>query len=211
MRVLVAGAGGSTGRLLVGRLATRGHEARAMVRDADQGPALEALGAQVVVADLEGEVGPAVDGVEAIVFAAGAGPGSGAAKKRTVDLGGAAALIEAAAERGVRRYAMLSSMRADDPESGPEAMRPYLWAKHEADERLAASGLDFTIVRAGRLTDEGGSGLVDAAPKLNRAGEIPRDDVAAVLAAVLESPNTIGKTFELLAGDTPVDDALAAL
>jgi uncharacterized protein YbjT (DUF2867 family) len=90
-------------------------------------------------------------------------------------------------------------------------MAPYLQAKAAADAALVESGLDYTIVRPGRLTDEPGSGLIDAAPKLGRYGEVPRDDVAATLLAVLEAPNTIGKTFELLSGERPIREAIAAL
>jgi uncharacterized protein YbjT (DUF2867 family) len=171
------------------------------------------VGAEPVLADLEREhdIAGAVAGADAVVFAAGAGPGSGPARKRTVDLGGALKLIDAARAAGIRRYVMVSAMGAADPAAGSEAMRPYLEAKHDADEALRASGLDFTIVRPGGLTDEPGTGRVAAAERLGRRGTIPRDDVAAVLAAVLAAPNTIGVTFELLAGETPIDAAVAAL
>ena len=193
-----------------------GHEVRGLVRKEDQLPDIEADGAEPVLCDLESEtveggVGEAVEGCDAIVFAAGAGPGSGAARKETMDYGGAAKLVEAAEERGVGRYLMLSSMGAGDLEAGSEAMRPYLRAKARADERLRDSGLDYTIVRPGRLTDEEGTGRVEAAEYLGRRGEIPREDVARTLAAALENPNTSGKTFEVLAGETPIEEALARL
>jgi len=197
-------------------LAEGGHEVRGLVRKEEQLPEVEAEGAEAVLCDLESEtveggVGEAVEGCDAIVFAAGAGPGSGAARKETMDFGGAAKLVEAAEDRGVRRYLMLSSMGAGDPEAGSEAMRPYLRAKARADERLRESGLDYTIVRPGSLTDEEGTGRVEAAEHLGRRGEIPREDVARTLAAALESPNTSGKTFEVLSGETPVEEALARL
>ena len=193
-----------------------GHEVRGLVRKEDQLPEVEAEGAEAVLCDLESEtveggVGEAVEGCDAIVFAAGAGPGSGAARKETMDFGGAAKLVEAAEDRGVRRYLMLSSMGAGDPEAGSEAMRPYLRAKARADERLRESGIDYTIVRPGSLTDEEGTGRVEAAEHLGRRGEIPREDVARTLVAALESPNTSGKTFEVLSGETPVEEALARL
>ncbi len=128
-----------------------------------------------------------------------------------MDFGGAAKLVEAAEKRGAGRYLMLSSMGAGDPEAGPEAMRPYLRAKARADERLRDSGLDYTIVRPGSLTDEEGTGKIEAAEHLGRRGEIPREDVARTLALALESPNTSGKTFEVLAGDNPIEEALAKL
>ena len=216
MKVLVAGARGKTARSLVLMLVEGGHEVRGLVRKEDQLPEVEAEGAEAVLCDLESEtveggVGEAVEGCDAIVFAAGAGPGSGAARKETMDFGGAAKLVEAAEERGVRRYLMLSSMGTGDPEAGSEAMRPYLRAKARADERLRESGLDYTIVRPGSLTDEEGTGRVEAAEHLGRRGEIPREDVARTLTLGLESPNTSGKTFEVLSGETPVEEALARL
>jgi uncharacterized protein YbjT (DUF2867 family) len=102
-------------------------------------------------------------------------------------------------------------MGAADPPSGSEQMRPYLEAKHDADEALAASGLDFTIVRPGVLTDAPGTGRVEVAGSLRRRGDIPRDDVAAVLLTVLGADNTIGKAFELLGGETPIEDAVLAI
>ena len=142
---------------------------------------------------------------------AGAGPGSGPARKRTVDYGGAVKLIDACKSAGVRRYLMVSAMGVRDPAArGPE-MRPYYEAKLEADQALAASGLDYTIVRPGRLTDDPGTGLIEAAEQLDRIGGIPRDDVAATLAACLGADNTIGKSFDLLGGQRPIAEALAAL
>jgi uncharacterized protein YbjT (DUF2867 family) len=166
-----------------------------------------------VLADMErlDDLSGFVDGADAVVFAAGAGPGSGAERKRTVDLGAAVKLLDAARRTGARRYLMVSSMGAGDPAAGGDAMRPYLEAKAEADAALAASDLDWTIVRPGRLTDDPGTGLVDVAPSLGSLREITRDDVAAVLAACLDEPRTIRATFELLQGDTPIAEALAAL
>ena len=216
MRVLVAGAHGKTARRMVRTLVGNGHEVRGLVRKEEQLADVEADGAEPVLVDLEndevdGRVGEAVAGCDAVVFAAGAGPGSGEARKETMDYGGAAKLVEAAEERGVSRYLMLSSMGAGDPEAGPEAMRPYLRAKARADGRLRSSGLDYTIVRPGSLTDEAGTGRVAAAENLGKRGEIPRQDVARTLAVALESENTSGKTFEVLAGDTPIAEALASL
>jgi uncharacterized protein YbjT (DUF2867 family) len=213
MKVLVAGAHGKTARRLVRMLVDDGHEVRGLVRKEEQVPDVEADGAEPVLVDLEeeeveGAVGEAVEGCDAIIFAAGAGPGSGAARKETMDYGGAAKLVEAAEERGARRYLMLSSMGAGDPEGGSEAMRPYLIAKARADERLVESGLDYTIIRPGGLTDEEGTGRIEAAESLGRRGQISRDDVARTLADALEMRNTYGKTIEILAGDTPIQEAL---
>ena len=207
MKVLVAGAHGKTARRLVRMLAEDGHEVRGLVRKEEHMPDVEADGAEPVLVDLEeeevdGAVGQAVQGCDAIIFAAGAGPGSGAARKETMDYGGAVKLVEAAEKHGVRRYLMLSSMGADNPEGGSEAMQPYLFAKARADERLVESGLDYTIIRPGGLTNEEGVGRIEAAQSLGRRGQISRDDVARTFADALEMRNTYGKTF-VTPHDTP--------
>ena len=120
-------------------------------------------------------------------------------------------LIDAAREEGVARYVIVSSIGANDPASASGAMRPYLEAKAQADEALRASGLDWTIVRPGSLTNDAGTGKVDVSEQLGRRGRVPRDDVALVLYECLTLPNTVNKQFELFAGDVPVRDALTAL
>ena len=212
MDVLVAGGHGKIARHLLRLLAEQGHHGRGLIRNPDHAADLEAIGAVPVLCDLErDDPRPHLGAADAVVFAAGAGPGSGPERKRTVDYGGAVKLIEAAEELGVARYLMVSSMGAGDPASAPEAMRPYQQAKHDADEALVASGLDWTIVRPGGLTDAPGSGRVDLAPSLERSGRIPREDVALVLLESLGQGNTSRRTFEVLEGDVPVPEALAAL
>jgi uncharacterized protein YbjT (DUF2867 family) len=212
MDVLVAGGHGQIARHLLRKLSAEGHHARGMIRNPDHAADLEADGAVPVLCDLEhDDPEPHLGSAEAIVFAAGAGPGSGAERKRTMDYGGAVKLIEAAEKLGVRRYVMVSSMGAGDPESASEQMRPYQQAKHDADVALADSSLDWTIVRPGRLTDAPGSGRVDLAASLGRYGEVPREDVAAVLLAVLGAENTVRGTYELLGGDVPVEEAVRSL
>ena len=144
MRVLVVGSHGQVGRHLVRLLAEAGHEGRAMIRDESQAPEMENLGATPVVADLEGDPAPAAEGSDAIIFTAGGGPGSGAAKKETVDRGGAVKLIEAAKKYGVPRYVMVSAMGADDPDSGSEGMRPYLREPKEAPTPRYARAASIT-------------------------------------------------------------------
>jgi uncharacterized protein YbjT (DUF2867 family) len=214
MDVVVAGGHGKIGLRLLRLLAERGDRGRGIIRNPAHAADLEAAGATPVLADMEaleaGELAGHVEGADAIVFAAGAGPGSVAARKRTVDLGGAVKLADAAIDQGVRRYVMVSSIGAQDPDRGGP-MQPYLEAKAEADAYVVASGLDYTIVRPGSLTDDPGTGLVTVSRELGNRGPVPRDDVAAVLAACLRTPSTIGTTFELFTGDTPIPDALAAL
>lgn len=212
MDVVVVGGHGKIARRLLRLLAERGDRARGVIRDPAQAADLEAVGAEAIVCDIETEpLDDAVAGADAVVFAAGAGPGSGPERKRTVDYGGAVKLIEAAQGQGIRRYVIVSSIGAHDPAGGPEQMRPYLEAKAKADAALEESGLDYTIVRPGSLQDDPGTGLVDVSTDLGRRGPVPRDDVAAVLAEVLVAGNTVGKTFELFAGETPVADAVRAL
>ena len=211
MRVLVAGANGQVGRHIVRLLVERGHEVRAMIRDEDQGQRVRELGGEPVVADLEGEVSYTVEGCDAVIFSAGGGPGSGPEKKETVDYGGASKLINAATEHGANRYLMVSTVGAHAPESANEKMQPYLRAKARADEELKQSGLDYTIVRPGPLTDDTGTGRIDASTELGRRKEIPREDVARTMVTALERRNTVGKTFEVLAGDTPINEALGRL
>jgi uncharacterized protein YbjT (DUF2867 family) len=212
MDVVVLGGHGRIARQLLARLAARGDRARGIVRNADHADDLRAIAAEPVLGDVEDEsITPLVAGADAVVMAAGAGAGSGPERKRTVDLGGALKLIEAAQANGVARYVMVSAMGAGDPESASEAMRPYQQAKAEADAALVASGLEFTIVRPGGLTDDPGTGRVEAAGSLGRRGSITRADTAAVLLAVLDTPSTIGRTFEVLEGKTPIAEAIAAL
>jgi nucleoside-diphosphate-sugar epimerase len=208
MDVLVAGGHGQIARRLLRLLAQHGHTARGLIRNPDHVADLEADGALGVLCDLErDDVRPHVAGADAIVFAAGAGPGSGEERKQTVDLGGAVKCIEAARELGVERFLMVSSMGTRDiPADGP--MKPYLEAKRDADLALEDSGLRWTIVRPGRLTNEPGSGTVDLAPILGRYGEIPRDDVALVLYHCLFAENTEHVSFELLSGSEPVESAV---
>lgn len=208
----MAGGHGKIAQRLLALLADAGHRPRGMIRNPEHAAALEALGAAPVICDLENDdVHPHIGAADAIVFAAGAGPGSGPERKRTVDYGGAVKLIDAAEELGPQRYVIVSSINADDPARASEAMRPYQQAKHDADERLMASGLDWTVVRPGLLTDEPGTGLIDAAVSLGRNGEVPREDVALTLLEVLQERGAIGKRFELLSGATPVRDAIRAL
>ena len=212
MEILVAGGHGQVALRLLRRLSDRGHRGRGLIRDPGHARDLEAVGAEPVLCDLEtDDPRPHIGAADAIVFAAGAGPGSGPERKRTVDFGGAVKLIDAARDLGVMRYVMISAMGTADVEHADAGMRPYLQAKADADDALRRSGLDWTIVKPGHLVDAPGSGRVDAATALGRRGDIAREDVAAVIAACLEAPNTMRAEFEVLEGATPIDVAVRAL
>ncbi len=209
MRVLVIGAHGGVGRKLVPLLAEAGHQVRAMVRDGEQARTLRELGADPVVGDLEGEFEDVVPGCDAVVFTAGSGGGTGADKTVAVDGVGALRVIEAARKHGVPRFVMVSARGADDPDRS-EAIRHYLVAKGIADAWLRRSGLDHTILRPGRLTDDEGSGRVEVGDELD-GEEVARADVARVAARCLEEPATVGRTIPFVGGAVPVDEALARL
>jgi uncharacterized protein YbjT (DUF2867 family) len=212
MNVLVVGGHGKIALRLLRLLAERGDAGRGLIRNPDHAVDLEAAGAQPVVCDLEAtdDISAQVEGSDAVVFAAGAGPGSGPERKRTVDLEGATKLIAACNATGVRRYLIVSAIGAERTSHAPE-MQPYYDAKREADEAVRDSGLDYTIVRPGRLTDEPGTGLVTVGAPLAERGEVTRDDVAATVLACLDEPRTAGLTFDLLNGETPIEPALATL
>ncbi|PCR89878.1 SDR family oxidoreductase [Natrinema ejinorense] len=203
--VLVAGAHGQVGQHVTKRLAERDGTARAMIREESQAEEMRELGGEPVVADLTEAVDHAVDGCDAVVFAAG----SGGEDVYGIDRDGAINLIDAAIAADVDRFVMLSSMGADDPAAGPEPLRDYLIAKAEADEYLRHSDLVATIVRPGELTTEPGTGEIRAGTGLELgSGDIPREDVARTLVAAIDFEPVFGETFEILSGDDPIEDAL---
>jgi uncharacterized protein YbjT (DUF2867 family) len=213
MDVAIAGAHGKVGRRLARRLADRGDRVRGLIRNPDHSADVRADGAEPVVCDLEAatpeEVAAAVAGADAVVFAAGAGPGSGAERKLTMDRDGAIKLLEAATTSGVDGYVMVSSTGAESPPDGDDVFSVYLRAKAEADQALVASDRTWTIVRPVSLTDDPGTGRVRVTTDPVR-GEISRDDVAAVLAAVLATPGAARRILYVTAGDDPVGDAVSA-
>lgn len=217
LRVLVAGAHGGIGRRLVRLLVEQGHTVWGSIRNPDHAQELIELGAEPLLVDVEGDVaeqvGDVADRLDAIVYSIGAGPGSGAAKKDTVDRAGSDKLVELAEQHGISRYVIVSSVGAHDPSSRDrgDVFRAYLEAKKAADERVAASSLDWTIVRPGRLTDDPGTGRITASTEPGGTGAVTRDDVAATIAAALVRDDLNGVTFELFNGDTPIDEALDRL
>lgn len=215
MRIVIAGGHGQIALRLERLLAARGDEVAGIIRTAEQGDDLRAAGAEPVVLDLESasveEVAEQLRGADAAVFAAGAGPGSAAARKDTVDRGAAVLFADAAVRAGVRRFVVVSSMGADPDHQGDEIFDIYQRAKGEADAYVRGlDSLDWTILRPGALTDDAGTGLVRLEARTGR-GPVPRDDVAAVLAELLDSPATSGLTLELISGSAPVPVAVKAV
>ena len=215
MRVVIAGGHGKIALILERLLSERGDTAVGLIRNPDHVADLEAAGAQPVVVDLEAatvaDIAAHLQDADAVVFAAGAGPGSGAARKQTVDCDAAILLADAAEAAGVRRYVMVSAIGADveaPDDIGDPVFVAYLRAKGAADDAIRArEGLDATVVRPGHLTNDAGTGRVEVSDQTGH-GDIPREDVAAVLLAVLDTPATAGRTFEVIGGDTPIADAV---
>jgi uncharacterized protein YbjT (DUF2867 family) len=214
MRIVIAGGHGKIALRLARLLSAQGHDVVSVVRNPDHVPDVEDTGATAVVADLERETAAGLaehlTGADAVVFAAGAGPGSGVARKDTVDRGGAVLLADAAQAAGVRRYLLVSSVGAGSPPppGTDETFAAYLHAKTAAEEDLRARDLDWTILRPGGLTDDAGTGRVLLAADVPH-GQVTRDDVAQVLAELLAEPRTAGLVLEVVGGDRPVRDAVA--
>lgn len=210
MNVFVIGANGQIGKQLVERLHEEGkHQVTAMVRKQEQLDDFTSKGYQAVLGDLEGDVSSleqAMSGMDVVVFAAGSGGSTGADKTLLIDLDGAAKSIEAAQKENIKQFIMLSALKAEDRSAWPEEMKPYYVAKHHADRLLESSGLTYTIVRPGALTDDAGTGNVKIGDI--DTGEVPRADVAAFLAHVIGHDNAKNKAIDLVKGDTSIEDTL---
>jgi nucleoside-diphosphate-sugar epimerase len=211
MSVAIAGAHGKIGLRLTRLLAVEGDPVIGLIRNPDHANEVSQAGASPVVCDLEQatveEIARAIGGADAVVFAAGAGPGSGADRKLTMDRDGAIKLLHAATIAGARRYVMVSGAGVEDPPGGDEVFEVYLRAKAEADAAIAASDREWTIVRPGGLTDDAGTGSVriDAAPF---RGSVPRDDVASVLARLLAESRSIRRILYVNSGEQSIEQAL---
>ncbi|GAA2482772.1 SDR family oxidoreductase [Actinocorallia cavernae] len=215
MRIVIAGGHGQIALRLERLLAARGYEVAGIIRKPEQSDDLRSAGAEPVVLDLESasveDVTELLRGADAAVFAAGAGPGSGTDRKETVDRGAAVLFADAAVRAGVRRFVVVSSMGANAAHQGDEVFDVYLRAKGEADAYVTRQkDLDWTILRPGSLTNDAGTGLVRLEAHTGR-GMIPRDDVAAVLAELVDTSATAGLTLELTGGSTPVSVAVKSV
>ncbi|MEQ8842064.1 MAG: SDR family oxidoreductase [Acidimicrobiales bacterium] len=214
MIVSIVGGHGSIARLLTPLLSTRGCTVRGLVRDETQFGDLRDDGAEPVLCDLESasddDIDDALDGSDVVVFAAGAGPDSGPERKKSLDRDGAIASVRSAVRVGADRFLIISSMGADDPPQDDENFSVYLRAKAEADDAVREATIDGTIIRPGALTDDEPTGRVRIGGSVGR-GEIPRADVAAVLAAVIDTGRGRNVTFEVIGGETSVAEAVSTL
>jgi len=217
MRVVIAGGHGKIALRLERVLSGRGDRAVGLVRNPDHVPDVQQTGADAHVVDLEAstaeQLAETLSGADAVVFAAGAGPGSSAERKDTVDRGAAVLLADAAVVAGVPRYVLISSPGVDRPPAPgtDEVWAAYLRAKKAAEVEVAQRAVALTVLRPGRLTDDAGTGLVRLAPPGLPRGDVTREDVAEVVAGLLAEPASDGLVLDLLGGDTPVADAIAAV
>jgi uncharacterized protein YbjT (DUF2867 family) len=203
-KILVAGANGTTGKIIIDLLKNSDrYQPIAMVRKKEQIEQFESQQVATVLADLEEDVNHAVTNAEKLIFAAG----SGGKKVVAVDQEGAKKLVDASKRAGIKKFVMLSSMGADDP-SQNEELQEYLKAKQNADNYLRDSGLNYSIVRPGQLTNDSANGAIQLEEKIGKSGEIPRADVAQTLVDVLDNTIKAQQTFEIIKGNTPIDQAL---
>ena len=217
LTVVFAGGHGQIALLAQRRLAAEGQRPVGLIRKPEHAEGLREVGAVPVVFDLERQTAAELAEIlqeqraDALVFAAGAGPGSGTARKMTVDRDGAILLADAAELAGISRYVVISAIAADDFEVGSgEVFQVYLRAKAEADEIVRSRPLDWTIVRPGGLTDEPATGRVQVSESTGR-GQIPRDDVAEIVVRLVVDGTGVRRQFEVISGDAPIADALASL
>lgn len=215
-RVAIVGAHGKVAQQLMRVLYDQGDDFVGVVRNDEHAEDVYRLGGEGVLLDIESAdsdaLAEAFAGCDAVVFAAGAGGGSGVERKRTVDFAGSVKSAEAATTAGIRRFVQISAWGVDSPvavDATPD-WRAYVEAKRDADTALRQSGLDWTILRPGALTFDEGTGGVTLGASVER-GSIPREDVARLIAACLGEPGSIGKTWEVVAGDTPIEQAVRAL
>ncbi|WP_425421154.1 SDR family oxidoreductase [Phaeodactylibacter xiamenensis] len=210
MKVLIIGANGQIGTQLVDKLKDSQHEPVPMVRKEEDVSAFKEKGTNPVLADLEEDIGHAFRGIDAVVFTAGSGADTGEEKTELVDKKGAVKAINEAKSRGIDRFVMVSAFGADfEPEEWPDSMKHYYEAKATADNHLISSGLNYTILKPGRLTNDSGKGKVDIGERTQeRMGEIPREDVATTIKEILDRPNTYRGSYEMLQGEQPIKQAV---
>lgn len=207
MNILVAGATGNTGKRIVNKLSDMGQTPVAMVRDSTKDYEFP-QNTRVLHADLEKDLTGKLENIDAVIFAAGSGSGTGEEKTIAVDQEGAKKLVNEAKNQGIQRFVMLSSVGVDSPDQADEKMQPYLRAKKNADHHLIDSGLDFTIVRPVALTDDQGKGRVEVSHHVDSSTEISRDDVAEFMVTSLFEDAMKREVVELTTGETPIKQAV---
>ena len=207
MKIAVIGAAGGVGRHVVSQLSQAGHEIRALVRTQEQADMLSLHGANPIMGDLTGEWTPVLEGADAVVWAAGAGTSG---NFQAIDGDALVNVADTLVRQGPRRLVVVSSMGVDRPEQMPPFLMQVLKVKAVSDAHVQRSGLDFTIVRPGGLSNEPGSGQISLGTQV-QGGQIPREDVARVVVACLSEPGSLGQTFEIVGGQTPVGEAVASL
>jgi len=209
---LVIGANGQIGKKLIQRMLETGITVKAMIRGPAQAEAFEAMGTEVIIADLEADFSFAFEGCDSVIFTAGSGASTGFDKTLLIDLWAAIKAINYATEHDVRRFIMVSSRGAENPDKGPERIKPYLVAKHAADFVLLQSRLHYTILQPGRLTDDPGTNHIQTQRPENAAEQkISRDDVAESILYCLQHDHTIGSSIELFEGELGIEEALSVL
>lgn len=214
MNVLIIGANGQIGTRLVKKLKDAGHEPKAMVRKEEQINQFKSEGVDTVLADLEEDFSHAYNGVDAVVFAAGSGGNTAKSKTDVIDREGAIKAIDKAEKAGVNRFVMVSALKSNRGEDEwPEAMQHYYEAKSAADDHLRNSDLDYTVLMPGRLTNDSGTGKVELSERIEDIEErsISRDDVAAVITEMIDSPATFGKSLDLLQGESSIEESIAEM
>ncbi|WP_419887085.1 SDR family oxidoreductase [Neobacillus niacini] len=214
MNVLVVGANGQVGKLLVDLLRdSQEHTVKAMVRKEEQAEVFKKMEIEAAVACLEQsveDIAQAARGCNAVIFTAGSGRNTGYDKTLLIDLDGAVKTIEAAEKAGIKRFIMVSAIQAHRRENWHEKMLPYYAAKYYADKMLEQSELTYTIIRPGGLSSEPGTGLITAASDI-RSGKISREDVAKTIIHSLTEENTYYQSFDLVSGEVPIEKALKLL
>ncbi len=212
MKILIIGANGQIGTKLTEKLKDSQHTPVAMLRKEAQVQKFKQKGIETVLADLEKDISHAFSGIDAVVFTAGSGADTPKSQTKVIDENGAKKAIDEAVAEGINRFIMVSALMADrKSENWPESMQHYYEAKANADEYLRRSGLDYTILMPGRLTNKNGTGKVELKKRIEdlKDRSISREDVATVITEILNADNTINKSLDLLEGDTPIKKAVS--
>ena len=208
-KTLIIGASGQIGKMATKLLLENEQNVVALVRDKSKLRDLDSPFLSIVEQDLEGDFSSAINGCDQVIFAAGSGGSTGPDKTVLIDLWAATKAATYSKEHGVKHFIMVSSIGADDPDAIDSDLKPYLVAKHMADEHLIHSGLNYTIVRPGTLTDESASlEVTTERPSDQSKAKISRENVANALLHVATNSFNSNRIFELFDGDKPIKAAI---